>query len=343
MIRTCALGIAALVGMVALQLGLARAATPPATPTSAAQTQSKPLAAKQPVPSKAAVLSANTIVHRDLAYGKNGKQRLDVYAPRALAQGDRHIFFGRPALGREMAKGAEKNEPVPGLPVVIFVHGGEWARHDKSEVSYKPKFLNDNRIVFVSINYRLSPAAVHPAHVSDVAAAVRWVHDHAAEFGASANKIVLMGHSAGCHLVTLVALDPRYLARVGLRPADLRGVVAWSGGAYDLVEKVRAGGMYAPYIRQAFGNSKAAWRDASPVTHVGDAHPLPRFLFISVERGNASYIATQRLVELIRHAKGQADSRVLEGRTHFTANHLLGAPGDTTGAILLDFVRQVTR
>ena len=63
-----------------------------------------------------------------------------------------------------------------------------------------------------------------------------------------------MGHSAGCHLVTLLALDPRYLAGVGLRPGDLRGVVAWSGGAYDRVEKVKAGGMYPPYIRKAFGS-----------------------------------------------------------------------------------------
>ena len=106
-----------------------------------------------------------------------------------------------------------------------------------------------------------------------MAAAVRWVRDHAAESGASPHKIVVMGHSAGCHLAALLALDPRYLAAVGLRPADLCGVVAWSGGAYDLVEKVKAGGTYGPYIRKAFGDSQAAWRDASPVAHVGDARP----------------------------------------------------------------------
>jgi acetyl esterase/lipase len=227
--------------------------------------------------------------------------------------------------------------------VVLFFHRGEWSRGDKSEVSCKPEFLNENGIVFVAANYRLSPAVTHPAHVNDVAAAVRWVHDHAAEIGASPKKIVIMGHSAGCHLVTLLALDPRYLAGVGLRPADLRGVVAWSGGAYDLVAKVRAGGTYGPYIRQAFGNSEAAWRDASPVAHVGDAKPLPPFLFVSVEKGNASHQAAEKLAGLIKNAKGRADSHILENRTHLTAIHLLGAPGDTTGAILLAFVRDVTR
>ena len=300
-------------------------------------------------PSEEAVLSAKTVVHADVPYGKDEKQRLDIYAPRS-------------------AKDA---------PVVVFFHRGEWTKGDKSEAGYKPKFLNDNGVVFVAANYRLSPAVKHPAHINDVATAVRWVYDHAAEFGGSPHKIVVMGHSAGCHLVTLLALDPRYLAAVKLRPSDLRGVVAWSGGAYDLVAKVKAGGMYGPYIKQAFGDSEAAWRDASPINHVGDANsllkkgtgseptranttkdrgrevpvplfqqaakPLPPFLFISIEPGKDSTLAARKLAGLIRDAGGQASVYLIEGRTHRSANALIGAPGDTTGALLLDFVRQSTK
>ena len=268
-------------------------------------------------PAEKAVLSENTVVRADIPYGKDEKQRLDVYAPRD-------------------AKDA---------PIVVFFHRGEWSKGDKSEAAYKPKFLNEHGIVFIIANYRLSPAVKHPAHINDVAAAVRWVYDHAGEFGGSNKKIVLMGHSCGCHLVTLLALDPRYLAEVKLRPGDLRGVVAWSGGAYDLVAKVKAGGMYGPYIKQAFGDSEAAWRDASPVAHVGDAKPLPAFLFVSVvDKGRTdSKLAAEKLAGLIRDAKGQATTKVIEGRTHTTANALIGAPNDTTGGILLDFVRGVTR
>ena len=200
-----------------------------------------------------------------------------------MLQADRGLRQGcQAAIGR-LRTAARRRRPI-----VVFFHRGEWSKGDKSEVSYKPKFLNEHGIVFVAANYRLSPAVTHPAHIQDVAAAVRWVYDHAAEFGGSPKKIVVMGHSAGCHLVTLLALDPRYLAGVGLRPSDLCGVVAWSGGAYDLVAKVKAGGSYAAYIRQAFGNSEAAWRDASPVAHVGDARTMPPFLFASVERGSAA-------------------------------------------------------
>ena len=309
-----------LLGVTVLVAGCTRAPTTPDAPVKPAK-PAAPIAKqsgtdhKEPEPSQAVVMSEKTEFHADISYGADEKQRLDVYAPRGAA----------------------------GAPVVIFVHGGEWAKRDKDQVSFKPKLLNDNGIVFVSVNYRLRTAATHPAQVSDVASAIRWVRDHSAEFGASPDKIFLMGHSAGCHLVTLVALDSRYLAGVGLSPADLRGVIAWSGGAYDLVEKVKAGGMYAPYIKQAFGDSEAAWRDASPMAHVGDAQPAPPFLFVSYERGNASHQAAERMAGLIRDAKGRADSLVIEGRTHFTANHLLGAPDDATGAILLNFISEATR
>jgi acetyl esterase/lipase len=272
-------------------------------------------AAKAARPPQDAVLAEGSVLKANLPYGEDELQRLDVYSP----------------------KGAK------GAPIVIFVHGGEWTRHDKAEVSFKPKLFNQHGIVLVSTNYRLSPAATHPAHVGDLAAAIRWVHDHAGEFGGDPNKIVLMGHSAGCHLVTLVTLDPRYLAKVNLRPADVRGVVAWSGGAYDLVQKVEQGGVYADYIKQAFGDSVDNWRDASPVSHANSAKDAPTFLFVSIEAGNASHQAAERLATLIRDAGGKATSKLVEGRDHFGANHFLGAPDDTTGSVLLDFVAAVTK
>ena len=266
-------------------------------------------------PAQDAVVAKNTVLRADVAYGKDEKQRLDVYS----------------------AGGAK------GAPVVVFVHGGEWTRGDKAAVSYKPKFLNESGVVFVSVNYRLTPSVRHPAHASDVAAALRWVHDHAEEVGGDPKKVVLMGHSAGCHLAALVGLDPRYLGEVKLKPSDLRGVVAWSGGAYDLVQKVKDGGAYADYIRKAFGDSEEAWRDASPLAHVEGAEAGPAFLLVSIAAGSASHKAAERLAGLIRGAKGRADSKLIEGRDHFNANHLLGAPDDTTGQVLLNFVRKVTR
>jgi len=228
-------------------------------------------------------------------------------------------------------------------PVVIYVHRGEWAKGDKSEVSYKPKFLNENGILLVSVNYRLSGEAQHPAQVDDVAAAIRWVHDHIAEYGGSPDRMVLMGHSAGCHIVSMVGLDPRPLAKFGLRPEVLRGVVCWSGGAYDLLAKVAEGGMYKPYIETNFGTESAGLRDASPTTHAGEANPAVHYLFVSAAGGRASSIAlSKRMAESIAATGAPAEAITLEGKNHFTADYECGKPGDPTGGRLLEFVEAST-
>ena len=182
----------------------------------------------------------------------------------------------------------------------------------------------------------------HPAHIKDVAAAVRWVYDHAAEFGGSPKKIVIMGHSAGCHLVTLLALDPRYLAGVRLRPSDLSGVVAWSGGAYDLVAKVREGAATPPIsnrrlaIRKRPGAMPPQWPTSPTASRC---------------RLSCSSRSARQCLEPGRREAGRYDpgregpraSKLIEGRNHATAIALVGAPNDTTGRLLLDFIRETTQ
>lgn len=267
------------------------------------------------VPSLEAVLGKDTVLKKNIAYGVGEKQKLDVYAPKD-------------------AKGA---------PVVMYVHGGEWTKGDKAEVAYKPKLFTESSIVFVSVNYRLSPAAKHPDHVSDVAAAVRWVKDHIAEHGGDPKKIVLMGHSAGCHLVVLTTLDPRYLAAARLTASDVRGVICWSGGSFDLLHKAKVDDAFAPYIRRAFGEDEATWKDASPTNQTKHAKNAPPYLFVTADPTGDSFKIAQVLAKGIRDGGGRSSTLILKDRTHKTANALLGAPGDTTGSGLLEFVREVTK
>ncbi len=270
-------------------------------------------------PAQTPVLAQNTVEHKDVAYGgpDAAMDLLDVYAPANASN----------------------------APVVMFVHGGEWTKGDKREISCKPKFFNEHGIVFVSVNYRLSPKYSHPAQVDDVATAIAWVHSHAAEYGGDPDRIVIMGHSAGCHLVTLVALDPEPLAKAGLKPSVLRGVVAWSGGMYDLAARIKGTGLYPPLIKQNFGDSEDKLRAASPLTYVKNAAGGPTFLVASVddERSKTSREASQAFIDAINLAGGTAKPAILVGKSHFTANHELGAPGDKTGLMLLEFVEDVTR
>ena len=270
-------------------------------------------------PAQTPVLSSSTVLHANVPYGgPDAKQDVaDIYSPAGTTN----------------------------APVLLFVHGGEWSRGDKQDVSYKPKFLNEYGIVFVAINYRLSPKDPHPAQVQDAATAIGWVHQHIAEYGGDPAKIVIMGHSAGCHLVTLVTLNPEYLAHAGMKPSDLRGVVAWSGGMYDLATRYKGGGMYPPFIKATFGDTEESQRAGSPLTYAANAKDAPRFLIASCddEKSKTSREASQQMIDAINAGGGHAEPALLVGKVHFTANHELGTSGDKTGAILLDFIHSVTR
>src|SRR3954467_578274 len=130
-------------------------------------------------------------VQKNIPYSQAGgdRTRLDVYAP---GDGKDH-------------------------PVVVWVHGGAWQAGDKSQVQAKPRAFNGRGYVLVSVNYRFHPAVTYKEQAGDIAQAIRWVHEHAREYGGDPGCIFLMGHSAGAHLVALVGTDHRYLEKVGLK------------------------------------------------------------------------------------------------------------------------------
>src|SRR5262245_37564271 len=138
-------------------------------------------------------------VKRDIPYADKGHERqvLDVYSP----------------------KGAKD------LPVVFWIHGGGWQTGDKKDVQVKPQAFGDKGFVFVSTNYRLLPDVDMATIVRDVAKSIRWVHDHAAEYGGDPKRLFVMGHSAGAQLAALVCTDDRYLKAEGLSPDIIKGCV----------------------------------------------------------------------------------------------------------------------
>ncbi|MEE8348212.1 MAG: alpha/beta hydrolase, partial [Acidobacteriota bacterium] len=170
------------------------------------------------------------------------------------------------------------------LPLVLFVHGGAWRGGDKSQqglVNFV-KLFTSRGVGVASVNYRLSPAAQHPAHVEDIARAFAWIHNNAGDYRIDPDEIFLAGHSAGGHLVSLLALDPKYLNRHGLRPENIKGVMTISG-LYDVLNSHDLGA--SSYLgEETFGRNVEGQRDASPSLKVASAdNGTPPFLITFAE------------------------------------------------------------
>ena len=120
------------------------------------------------------------------------------------------------------------------LPVLVFVHGGAWIEGRKE---YCPgEQLAAHGYAVACIDYRLARDGcpdwtTFPAAVLDVRAAVAWVRTHAREHGLDADRVVLIGDSAGGHLATLAGLSTGVKALAGEHEdaAPVQGIVDWYG------------------------------------------------------------------------------------------------------------------
>ncbi|MEO6226720.1 MAG: alpha/beta hydrolase [Thermomonas sp.] len=117
-------------------------------------------------------------------------------------------------------------------PVIVFFYGGSWKRGSRDQYKFVGQRLAENGVLTVVVDYRTYPKAMFPAFMDDAARAVRRVQDGAARWGGDPNKLFIAGHSAGAQIAALLATDPRYLARHGMKPSGLAGVIGLSG-PYD--------------------------------------------------------------------------------------------------------------
>ena len=227
-------------------------------------------------------------------------------------------------------------------PVLIYVHGGGFAVGDKAwskDLDPKPEyFTNVLGHIFVSINYRLLPEGQFPVNAQDVANAVAWIHDNIADFGGDPGQLVLMGHSAGAHLVAQVAADDSYLRKAGKDLTILKGAIPIDGSSYDLAQS----GEREQSLVAMYGPN---WRDAAPIAHVAAGKNIPPHLLLHVTgavgpRTNSD-IQTNMMANALREAEVRADVVELDDVEHFGANERIGEPGHPSTVAVERFLRML--
>lgn len=244
---------------------------------------------------------------RELAYGADPKQRLDLMVP---------------ANARS-------------APLLLFVHGGGWSIGDKrTGAGVKAAHFTQSGWAFGSVNYRLVPQATVEQQAADISSAIAWARRNAAAHGLDPDRIVLMGHSAGAHLVALVGTDPSYLAAAGVPISAVRGVVLLDGAAYDIARQMgRPGNPVAATYHAAFSKDAARQKALSPTLHAA-APNVANWLIMPIDRREDSKAQSDGLASALRLAGSNASVVAVPGESHSSLNKGLGEPGDfATGKV----------
>lgn len=237
----------------------------------------------------------------ELAYGADPRQRLDLARP------------------------ADTRTPAP---LIVFVHGGGWTRGDKRQgAGEKPAFYTGIGHAFATVNYRLVPGVTPAEQAQDIAAAIALLRGKAGTLGLDPQRIVLMGHSAGAHLIALVATDTRYLDAAGIPSSAISGVVLLDGAGYDVSRQIAAGRAIARNIyARAFGTDPARQSALSPVTHA-TAPNVGRWLILHAERRDDARDQAALLSAALTRAGARAAVVPVKDGTHMKINRDAGMAG----------------
>lgn len=197
----------------------------------------------------------------DISYGEHGdKNLLDIWR--------------RPDL-----------DPAGRAPVLLQVPGGAWASGNKRGQAHPlMSHLAELGWICVAINYRLSPKATWPDHITDVKRAIAWVKAHITEYGGDPDFIAITGGSAGGHLSSLAALTPNDpVFQPGFEDADTQvqaaipfyGVYDFTRTDDDALNPAMVPFLEKLVIKQTRAAHPQSFASASSITYVNpDAPPF---------------------------------------------------------------------
>ena len=218
------------------------------------------------------------------------------------------------------------------VPCLLWFHGGALVEGIKSDPGTVAtcRALASEGILVASAEYRLYPSVKYPAYIQDAAAAVAWMHQHAAEHGGDPARLFVGGHSAGGYLTAMLALDEHFLSAVGIKRSDLKGFIP-----------VSAPMMTPDAVCEERGLPKGAVTadDAAPIKRV--RANTPPWLVLYADGDTPARIAENRhMVEALSKVGNHGVTvHEIAGRNHMTVMEWIAHPDDPARAQIVAFIR----
>ncbi len=209
----------------------------------------------------------------------------------------------------------------PNGTILAFFHGGGWTCGFKEWNLLNAPALTQLGITFASIGYRLAPGVTYPRNVEDCAAGVAHLWELEAPRQPGTPRLIVAGHSAGGHLASLLALEPRWLAHHGL-PVDLVRGCAPLSGVYQFGPE--SGLSQRPRFLGSASDTTVE-RDASPLYRITPDAP-PFFLSWGTRDFPHLVVQGERMAAALKQAGVPTTVGVYEGFDHFDVHVTSGQP-----------------
>jgi acetyl esterase/lipase len=196
-------------------------------------------------------------------------------------------------------------------PAVLLIHGGGWTGKDgRWQVEPIAKKLARRGYVVLNITYRLAPRWQFPAPLEDMQQAVKWLREHAVEYGIDPTRIATFGYSAGGYLAAFGGLIE------GPESFHIRAIVA--GGAPSDLTFYPGGYLVPQFLGGTQREIPRRFMEASPVNYV-TPHSPPMFLYHATADRLVKPEHPLAMIQALKKNRVRHETYWIEGRGHVSA------------------------
>lgn len=231
----------------------------------------------------------------NVSYGADAKERFDVYTP---------LHVNVTSLA----------------PVIFMVHGGAWRVGDKrsqSVVENKVNYWVKKGYIVISTNYKMLPDTPVSEQVKEVAKALGVAQEKSAMWGGNKARFILMGHSAGAHLIAMLAATDTLYASYTITPP----IAAVSLDSAVMDTPLLMSAKHLRLYDHAFGNDPTYWQSLSPYHQLSSVR-MPLLAVCSTKRDDSCPQAERFLTKA--SSLGTKTLLLKENMTHKEINQRLG-------------------
>lgn len=179
------------------------------------------------------------------------------------------------------------------LPVLIFVHGGNWNSGSKDQYGFFGRNFARKDVVTVIPSYTLSPEANVDEMTSEIATAIKWIQKNIKNYNGDENQIFVTGHSAGGQLVANAVLNPKF----GIDEKSISGIILNDAAGIDMKDYLEKN----PPTNQdnyiaTWSKNPENWYQASPIYFL-DKNSPPFMIYVgektypSIKTANEHFLA----------------------------------------------------
>ena len=184
---------------------------------------------------------------------------------------------------------------VDKVPVLIFIHGGNWNSGRKGIYDLLGRNFASKGIITVIPGYTLSPNANYDLMAEQLAEAIKWVKNNIDKYGGDPNQIFVSGHSAGGHLGALAVMNPKY----NIDPKSISGIILNDAAGLDMNHYLEGNPPTDKdnYLATWTSNPEK-WKEASPIYFLNKNTP-PFLIYVGDKTYNSIKVANSRFVSAL--------------------------------------------